>query len=339
LSNAFFYSEPITFSYQPGEDVLSCPAMNLRFLETFVWVARLHSFKACANKLNLTQAAISGRIAVLENDIGQPLFDRNLRELPLTSAGLALLPYAQRLLDLEQSMRQSLGGLGELKGVVRLGIVESIVHTWFPYFIKQLSQVHPGLEIELIVEPMLQLHELLRRGSLDVVLQTDAVIDPGIENRDIGLLRLDWICAAASGLPARMSLTELASFPFVTFPRYSQPHKQLQEVLRIHEVQPTRIHFVSSISASRQLLLASPCTATLPVAAVRDGLADGSLRIVDCDQKLPALRLVASWRADPVADAVVQLALSEMRLYAQAWPDDAQAPSLAADDGGVKALE
>ncbi len=338
LSNVFFYSEVITFSYRPGRTYYYFP-MNLRFLETFVWVARLRSFKACATKLNLTQAAISGRIAALENDIGRPLFDRTLRDLPLTGAGLALLPYAQRLLELERTMRRTVQGAGELKGVVRLGIVESIVHTWFPSFVKALHQIHPGLEIEVIVEPMLQLHEMLRRGALDVALQTDAMMEPGIHNCDIGLLRMDWICAAASGLQPRMSLDELARFPFVTFPRHSQPHKQLQDLLRLHEVQPARVHFVSSIAASRQLLLASPCTATLPVAAVRDGLDDGSLRVVECEQKLPDLRLVASWRDDPIADAVVQLALSEMRQYALGRPDDAWAAGPADDCGRLMALE
>lgn len=50
--------------------------MNIRFLETFIWVAQLRSFKAAAGKLHLTQAAISGRIAALENDLGELLFER-----------------------------------------------------------------------------------------------------------------------------------------------------------------------------------------------------------------------------------------------------------------------
>lgn len=54
--------------------------MNLRFIEAFVWVARLHSFTAAAEKLYTTQAAISARIATLEEDFGVKLFERS----PLT---------------------------------------------------------------------------------------------------------------------------------------------------------------------------------------------------------------------------------------------------------------
>jgi DNA-binding transcriptional LysR family regulator len=58
--------------------------MNLRFIEAFVWVARLHSFKAAADKLHMTQAAISSRIAALENQLGMRLFERDERNVALT---------------------------------------------------------------------------------------------------------------------------------------------------------------------------------------------------------------------------------------------------------------
>ncbi len=53
--------------------------MNLRFIETFLWVARLGSFSAAAEKLNTTQASISNRIATLEAELGVKLFVREMR--------------------------------------------------------------------------------------------------------------------------------------------------------------------------------------------------------------------------------------------------------------------
>ena len=71
--------------------------MNLRFIETFVWVARLRSFTAAAEKLNATQAAISTRIATLEEDFGVKLFERDKRTVTLTHSGEELLNYAEEL--------------------------------------------------------------------------------------------------------------------------------------------------------------------------------------------------------------------------------------------------
>ena len=61
--------------------------MNVRFLEAFVWVAKLGSFKAAAEKMHTTQAGISSRIATLEEQFGVRLFDREHRGVLLTYHG------------------------------------------------------------------------------------------------------------------------------------------------------------------------------------------------------------------------------------------------------------
>jgi len=157
-----------------------------------------------------------------------------------------------------------------------------------------------------------------------------------VRNRDMGMLKMGWICSPAAGIPAQASVAELATHPLVTFPRHSQPHLQLLDVLDAAGVQAGRIHFVSSIAACTQFIEAGLGAATLPLAAVRPGLAAGRYRQVCCTPDLPHLRLVASWRPDRVAglaEAVVRLALDEMRLYAQ-HNDDALPPL----DSGVLAL-
>ena len=58
--------------------------MNIRFLETFVWLAQLKHFRLTAEKLHTTQSAVSSRIATLEQDFGVRLFDRIAREVALT---------------------------------------------------------------------------------------------------------------------------------------------------------------------------------------------------------------------------------------------------------------
>ncbi|WP_459614161.1 LysR family transcriptional regulator [Bordetella sp. 2513F-2] len=294
--------------------------MNIRFLETFVWAARLRSFKAAAGKLNLTQAAISGRIAALEADLGQQLFERASRDTRLTPAGRTLLDYAQRMLETDQSMRQALKGPAALRGAVRVGVVESIVHTWFPSFIRRLHATHPELDIELTAESTRRLQDLLKHGNVDVALQTDPVVAEDVRNRDMGRLRMGWICAPHLPVSAQAGAAELAQYPLVTFPRYSQPHLQLLDVLDRAGVPPGRFHFVSSIAASTQCVEAGLGIAALPLAAVSGGIAEGRYRRIASPDALPDLRLVASWRPDPVAglaEAVVRLALDEARRYAE----------------------
>jgi len=72
--------------------------MNIRFLEAFVWVARLGSFKAAADKLDTTQAATSARIATLEDQFGVRLFERDKRHVALTNTGAELVKHAEEIL-------------------------------------------------------------------------------------------------------------------------------------------------------------------------------------------------------------------------------------------------
>ena len=76
--------------------------MNLRFLETFVWVARLKSFRLTAQKLFTTQAAVSSRIAALEADLGVKLLLRDSRGVSLTPEGSKVLEHAERMLETGQ---------------------------------------------------------------------------------------------------------------------------------------------------------------------------------------------------------------------------------------------
>ena len=114
--------------------------MNLRFLEAFVWVARLRSFKAAADKLHTTQAGISGRIATLEEQFGVRLFDRDRRAVTLTYHGTELLPHAERMLELQDRMRSAVGRDGVFSGMLRIGVIETVVHTWLPDLLSRFAQ-------------------------------------------------------------------------------------------------------------------------------------------------------------------------------------------------------
>src|SRR5699024_10050766 len=120
---------------------------------------------------------------------------------------------------------------------------------------------------------------------------------------------------------APMSLEELcARWPIVTFPRHSQPHLSLLRVLEIKGVDDARIHFVSSIAASQQLIQEGLAVGALPEAACIKEDSRRPLTIVPCVARLPSLQLVASWRVNPLhslSEVVIDTALREMHSYTQ----------------------
>ena len=102
--------------------------MNLKFLETFIWVARLRSFSLAADKLHSTQAAISSRISVLEQDLGARLFIRDPRGVVLTREGERVMQYAERMTQTMTQLRASLKDEKSAFGTIRIGAMDSAIH-------------------------------------------------------------------------------------------------------------------------------------------------------------------------------------------------------------------
>ncbi len=297
--------------------------MNTRFLEAFVWTVKLGSFRAAADKLRLTQAAISGRIASLEADFGKRLFDRGIRELQITPAGYALLAHAESLLEEERLMREALTGKQVLQGYVRLGMIESIVYSWLEPFLRRVHAAHPELELELTADPTARLHELLTRGVIDVALQTDTVIGKDIRNQELGKTEMAWVALNDGKVPPQARLSDMADIPIITFTRGSQPHKAVVGAFESIRLRPAKLHCVTSLAVITRLLYICGGMASLPVIAVRKQLAEGVFRIVECDVSLPPLNLVASYRNGPnmgIGEALAELASEEMRAFS-ASPD------------------
>lgn len=121
--------------------------IELPHLETFVKAAQLGSFTAAASELDVTQVAVSKRIAQLEGELGTSLFDRQARHVELTPAGRQLYAKAQDILRLHQEARESVSGepmavSGELSLAASSIPGEHLLPQWLAGFRLRFPQVH-----------------------------------------------------------------------------------------------------------------------------------------------------------------------------------------------------
>jgi DNA-binding transcriptional LysR family regulator len=157
--------------------------MNLGFVEAFYWVATLKSVSRAAEKLFITQSAMSARIAVLEEELEVPLLDRRDKHFRLTPAGTRFLADAERLLSVWREIKTGLGSGTQRAVSLRMGAIESVLHSWLIPWIHRLWVEQPGLELELMVETTPVLLESMRRGALDLVLSAMPVHADGVHTR------------------------------------------------------------------------------------------------------------------------------------------------------------
>jgi len=292
--------------------------MNTRFLESFLLVAELGSFRAAADRLHVTQAAISNRIASLEEELDARVFDRGPGELRLTPVGLRLISYGQRMLELQQDMLL-LGKTDQnLLGSVRIGAIESVVHTWLVGFMQHLQSSYPGIELQLSSEATERLHRSLREGDVDIALQTDQMIGEGIVSKACLPMTMGWVAAAEAPAELDNNLKLILSRPTITLSHGSQPYLVLKDLYRRADMPLGKVHCVSSIAAIVRLVKCGFGNAMMPLAPVRDEIERGELRIIPSEHVLPLQGLVVSYLENRASDAirfVAELACQEADRY------------------------
>jgi DNA-binding transcriptional LysR family regulator len=284
--------------------------MNMRFVETFVWLAKLRNFRLTAEKLHTTQAAVSSRIATLEQELGVRLFDRGDREVTLTLEGGKALVYAERLVRTMHEMLGSLKDRALYTGVIRIGVIESIIHSWFPELMTRIHRSYPQLEVELSGDTTLKLMEQFGKGNLDLILQTDNTLGADVQNIPLCDFPLCWVGASSLKLQGELlTLQDVANFPVLSFSRNSGPHRFLERLFAEHVGSNVHINCMTSVSAMIRLVVDGFGLAMLPPAILQRELADGDVQMLKIDVQMPHMPLVCSYRSGPEAPLIQQIAL------------------------------
>lgn len=287
--------------------------MNLRFVEAFYWVATLKSVTRAADKLFLTQSAMSSRISSLEQELGVLLLDRRYKELRLTTAGARFMTYAQQMLELQRDIRRVMGSNTDAEPlVIRLGAIESVLHSWLIPWLEKLRKQYPALSLELSVETTPVLLEQITRGTLDIVFAALPAASDGIRAEPMDFMAMGLYGNRDIHKKRRYSATDFSDVDVMTFQRGSQPHVALLDIFRLSGVEPRMVHPMSSISAMVQLVQGGFGVATLPKKAVRRLTGFNRLKLLATDLQLKPLPMHVSYRKDPSNQAIESIVQSAM---------------------------
>ncbi|MCZ2498268.1 LysR family transcriptional regulator [Xylophilus sp. Kf1] len=278
--------------------------MNLRFVEAFYWVVTLKSVTRAAEKLFLTQSAMSSRIAALEEELGVLLLDRRDRQFRLTVAGMRFATYAQKLLELQREIKTEMGAGQNQAMSLRLGAIESVLHSWLIPMVERLRSEYEGLEFQLSVETTPVLLDQARRGALDLIFAAQPAAGDDLRTRALPPMEMVFVANAELHRKTRYRPQDIVDLDLLTFQRGSQPHVALLDLFRQVGLEPRRIHTMSSISAMTELAEGGFGIATLPRSAAQRLKVNRQLRLLKFEPALQPLPVYASYRADPTSAAV-----------------------------------
>lgn len=153
--------------------------MDTQHLQAFCAVARLQSFSQAADSLFLTQPAISKRIALLEQQLGYPLFDRIGRQVSLTPAGKVLLPQAQMMLRHIENTQRLIDNLDQaVNGQLSLATSHHIGLHRLPQLLKQYTHTYPDVHLDLHFLDSEKAYQEIQDGRHDIAVVTLAPNTP-----------------------------------------------------------------------------------------------------------------------------------------------------------------
>ncbi len=147
--------------------------MELQNLQAFITVSETGSFSRAAEKLFLTQPAVSKRISSLEQTLNVRLFDRIGKTVQLTEAGAALLPGSRRILaELEES-RRIIGNLsGHVSGPLKLGTSHHIGLHRLPNVLRSFIQQYPQVDLDIHFMDSEEALDAVLKGKLELAIAT-----------------------------------------------------------------------------------------------------------------------------------------------------------------------
>ncbi len=291
--------------------------MEMRQLEYFIAVAEEANFTRAAERVRVAQPAVSAQIGRLERELGQPLLDRSRRQVRLTGAGTAVLPYARAALAAVADARTAVEELAHLvRGSVAIGTVTAH-NVDMPALLADFHRAHPGVEITLSTDDSDALIDGVRTGRLDL-----AIASVGHEEEPDGLaieVTTDEAIDAVVGLedPWRrrksVPVTALADRPLIALPSGTGIRRRLDEACAAAGIS-ARIAF----EASTPVELADLAARGLGVAIVPRSMSR-TRSDVHAIAIFPEMRgrLVFAWRAaGPVSPAArVLIGLARQRLH------------------------
>lgn len=147
--------------------------MDTQHLQAFVAIAQTGSFSGAAERLHLTQPAISKRIALLEEQIRAKLFDRVGRQVVLTQAGNLLLNKATNILNEVEAAKHAIADLkGDVRGKLSIATSHHLGLHYLPIYLREFSRRYPDVKLDLhFLDSEHAYHEILQ-GRFDIAIIT-----------------------------------------------------------------------------------------------------------------------------------------------------------------------
>ncbi len=208
--------------------------MNLQHLKYFRAVYECKNITKAANRLHISQPAVSSALKELETEFGVPLFERQNRGLAPTEEGIVFYSLACRIMAQCDSAKQVIREVAQHKSQVRVGMAPMVGAIVFPLIYEKLYRTYPEIALEILEDGSCELIKRLEEDRVEMIIVPDGVELKGGLKRKIYETGMVFAISREHPLACRDSLT-LEQISTVPLAIYQKGYIQTQNITDLFE--------------------------------------------------------------------------------------------------------
>lgn len=298
--------------------------MTLNELRYIVAVAREGNFRRAAERVFVSQPALSLAIQKLEEELGVQIFERSRTAVSTTAIGAVIVSQAQRVVEEAAQIREIASqGKDQLAGPLRIGAIYTVGPYLFPGLIPVLKRKAAHMPMEMEENTTSNLEALLMNGRLDVIVIALPFGGPGIATQ--ALYDEDFSVVIPKDHPwARKKQIKTAELPAEKVLLLNSGHcfsNQVREACSEFSSSVGEIQQGNSLETIRNMVASGLGITVLPVSANSEKYRSKLTREIPFSPPAPARRIALAWRKsfprkqaiEKLAEAIIETKISGIR--------------------------
>jgi len=249
--------------------------MEFDQLRYFLQVAKRGNFTRAAEDLRISQPALSRSIQKLEDDLGQPVFERRARSVGLTDAGLLLQSRAQQVLSIIEDTMAEITDDGQ-SGRIRIGAIPTIAPYFLPEILQKFSTEFPKASLIVQENTTDILLKSCTQGEMDLAIVALPVPVRYLEVEELFQEELLLVLPPEHPLAdkSRIRITDVEPFPFVLLDEAHCLSDSIVSFCRQRSFQPVAVERTSQLTMVQELVSLSHGVSLIPATAQRRDQSD-----------------------------------------------------------------
>lgn len=262
--------------------------MDLRQLEMFIAVVENLSFTRASHQLHVAESAISRKISMLEDELGEQLFKRVNKSIYLTPSGKTLLAHARHVFHDLRDVSLEISAIGQLaRGYLRIGSILTASVYLLPPILQKFKELYPNIEIKLVTGTTRDLALRLCDDAVDIGIMTMPVRFPTLQTVPLCREELVIVCSPnhpSLGKKTSIPLQDLASLRFILPPEETYTRILLEKFCRKGGIKPIIGITVDNALSIKPLVKSNLGVTVLPLPVVIDETKRGELHYLTISQ-------------------------------------------------------